>query len=570
MEQDSLSQLLILNQKYTQLLHHLQEGILITNPQGFIQLINPAAEQTLQQPAAELLLTSVNTLFDSSSKVTFEDILNMCFEKQEHYHNQVILKSHTTQLIPISLTAFLTHDHENKIDGMVLIFTDLTELKANEEKLSHNALNDPLTKLPNRAYFEKNLTQAIARARRVKRLVGLLILDLDQFKNINTRVGHHTGDLLLIGVTNRLTSCIRENDTFARIGGDEFAIILDQILDEHDVIKIAEKILHVLETPFYLSGEEISLSACIGIAIYPNSAKTAVLLSKNADLARYQAKQLGPKQCCIYNEGLSQEVKLRLQVSDSLKYALHRNEFELYYQPKVDLYTKQIVGVEALLRWNHPHLGLLSPEKFIDIAEKSDLIDSITRWVIEEACHLNANWQKADILPCAIAINLSSLQLEQPNIVQTIRQIIAANGIDTSLFEIELTETSLIDSTEKTLTTLHTLHNMGIVITIDDFGTGYSSLSYLKKLPISKVKIDQEFIRDIGPETHDTTIIKAIIMLAHSLGLKVIAEGVETIEQLKFLQENNCDQIQGYYISNPLTKEALETFLIHYDADHFF
>lgn len=557
------------NTKYSQLFMHSQEGILTLNTQGYIQSVNPAIKTILGHETEKLLRQPLNILLDTPDKAIFEAIMHYC-AAQRTYYNQCIFKKADGSLITVGITAFLTLDESNQIDEMVIILTDLTGCQIHEEQIAKIALYDQLTQLPNRVYFEKNLALVIDLAEQVKKQIGLLILDVDNFKDINDRLGHHIGDLLLISISKRLLSCLGEKDFFARTGSDEFTIILDHIMNEEEMIKVAQKILQALDIPFYLNTHEINITASIGIASYPLLAKTAALLAKNADIALDQAKQLGLNQYYVFNADLSQRVKSRLQISDSIKHALQRNEFELYYQPKIGLANKQVMGMEALLRWNRPHLGVVSPENFFDIAEKSQLITSLTNWVIEEAIRTNANLNQKKLPPCPIAINLSSLQLEHNNIVHIIAEALKKHALNPKLFEIELTETSLIDSTEKTLAILHSLHELGVTITIDDFGTGYSSLSYLKKLPLDQIKIDQEFVRGIGTNKYDAAIIKAIILLAHTLGLKVIAEGVETPSQLKFLQDQHCDQIQGYYISSPLSKDKLEVFLTDYNADKFF
>lgn len=558
-----------LNQRYQLIINAAGEGIFGADLDGKISFINPAAEKNLGYDSGKLIGQPITILFeqplqagelDIQENWTTEDIFAACREHKVFHKDDTVFKKNDGAYLPIEFTAAPIYDQHDQYNGIVFVFSDITLRKTVEEQLTNLALYDHLTKLPNRLLFEKTMSQALARARRNNKLMALMFLDLDHFKDINDRLGHDIGDLLLKGVSDRLVTCIRETDTVARLGGDEFAIILDEISATEDAAMIAEKIIHALTPPFYLNGNEVFVSTSIGIAVYPISGETSIALTKNADIAMYQAKQTGRDQYCFFTDIMNEQIRFRLEMVHSLRYAIDRNELELYYQPKYDLRTNTITGTEALVRWNHPVLGLLKPSDFIQVAEETGLIQKIGTWVIDEACRANKRWQDMGIPPCRVAVNLSSSQVVQDDIIDVIQNALNESGLDPKYLEIELTETSLIVNTEKSAKVLNNLHEIGVNITIDDFGIGYSSLYYLKKLPVDTLKIDQGFVRDITTDVNDAAIVKAVIALAHNLDLSVIAEGVEQEEQLKFLRDNSCDQIQGFLFSSPLPTHEMEEF----------
>jgi diguanylate cyclase (GGDEF)-like protein/PAS domain S-box-containing protein len=562
-----------LNQRYQLIINAAGEGIFGADLDGKISFINPAAEKNLGYDAGKLIGQPISTLIEQQPQATeleiqeswsIQDIFKVCSEHKIFHKDDTVFKKNDNTLLPIEFTAAPIYDQHEQYNGIVFVFSDITLRKTVEEQLTNLALYDHLTKLPNRLLFEKTMSQALARARRNNKLMALMFLDLDHFKDINDRLGHDIGDLLLKGVSDRLVTCIRETDTVARLGGDEFAIILDEISATEDAAMIAEKIIHALTPPFYLNGNEVFVSTSIGIAVYPISGETSIALTKNADIAMYQAKQTGRDQYCFFTDIMNEQIRFRLEMVHSLRYSIDRNELELYYQPKFDLKTNKITGTEALLRWNHPVLGLLKPGDFIQVAEETGLIQKIGTWVIEEACRTNKHWQDIGLQACSVAVNLSSFQVVQDDIIDVIQSALEQSGLEPKYLEIELTETSLIVNTEKSAKVLHNLHEIGVGITIDDFGIGYSSLYYLKKLPVDTLKIDQGFVRDITTDSSDAAIVKAVIALAHNLELAVIAEGVEQQEQLQFLRDNSCDQIQGFLLSNPLPAREMEDFFRNY------
>lgn len=436
--------------------------------------------------------------------------------------------------------------------GRVWSFRDITKRKQTEERLNYLASFDALTDLPNRTLFYDRLGQATARARWHKRWVAVLFLDLDRFKVINDTLGHAIGDLLLKAAAVRLTGSIREGDTVARLGGDEFVLILDDLAQPQDTSKVAQKILDALSDPFDLEGRELFITASIGIALWPEDGEDPETLLKNADIAMYRAKEQGRNACQLYSPALNAKASERLTLENALRHALEREELLLLYQPKVDLATGKIIGLEALVRWKHPQWGLVSPADFIPLAEETGLIVPIGEWVLWTACAQNKAWQEAGFPPIRIAVNLSARQFNKQNFAEMVARLLGEVGLDPQYLELELTESIIMKNAESTMTMLQELDAMGVELTVDDFGTGYSSLSYLKRFPVHTLKIDRSFVRNLTTDPEDVAIVTAIITLAHTLHLKVIAEAVETVEQLALLRSLECDQMQGYLFSRPL------------------
>ncbi len=461
------------------------------------------------------------------------------------------------------ITVEITWNHiiYNGKDAVLVLAHDITQRKLAEERLTFLAHHDGLTDLPNRPLFMDRLNQALARVKWHQRLVAVLFLDLDHFKRINDSLGHDMGDLLLKAVAERLSSCVRAGDTVARIGGDEFTIVLADVAQAEDVPKVGQKIIDTISRPFSLMGQEFFITISMGISIFPNDGQDAQILVKNAYAAMYRAKEQGRNHYQYYSPAMNVRTLERLALESNLRHALARKELLLYYQPRVDLETGRITGVEALLRWQYPDLGLVSPSQFVPLAEETGLIIPIGEWVLRTACAQNKLWQSMGLSPVRVAVNLSARQFEQRNLVETIGRVIKETGLDPNYLELELTEGLIMKNPEITIATLRSLHEMGIQVSIDDFGTGYSSLSYLKRFPIHALKIDQSFVRDIIIDPDGTVIVTAIILLAHSLKLKVIAEGVETQDQLDFVRSLKCHEIQGYFFSKPLPSEEMTRLL---------
>jgi diguanylate cyclase (GGDEF)-like protein len=429
-------------------------------------------------------------------------------------------------------------------------------------KLEHHlAYHDVLTSLPNRQLFYDRLYHAVAQAKRYRYKVGVLFIDLDRFKPINDSLGHNIGDLLLKQVAQRLQVCIRKSDSVARLASDEFIIVLDHIMQSQDVAKIAQKILKELSKPYFLDGNELNVTASIGISVYPSDARDIDALVKNADTAMYRAKNEGNNSFKFYNVSMDAAVYKRLQLENSLRNAVKNGELILYFQPQVELKTNKIVGVEALLRWQHPQLGLLTPSKFISLAEETGLIVPIGEWVLREGCEQNQAWQRSGLPTMRVSINLSARQFRVARLKETVKRILDETGLSPNHLVLEITESNAMQNVEYTITTLNMLREMGVQISIDDFGTGYASLNYLKRFPLDILKIDRSFVSGLHDFHNDWAITAAVVAMAHRLKLKVLAEGVENAEQLAYLKSLRCDEYQGFYFSQPIPADKLTKLL---------
>jgi len=435
-------------------------------------------------------------------------------------------------------------------------------VKINAEKeINYMAYYDPLTHLPNRVLFRDRATQALNLAERMKKELGIVFLDLDSLKTINDMIGHDGGDVLLIKLAEKLMKMVRKSDTVCRFAGDEFLILLNNISEKSDIVKIVEKILRSFEQSFHLKGQEFFVSVSAGIAIYPNDGKDTDTLIKNADVAMHKAKELGNGQYMLCSEKIKDEMDLKLKLTHSLYRALERNELFIQYQPQIDLKAMKVVGMEALLRWTHPEFGLISPAVFIPLAEQTGLIQPIGEWVLKSACCQNKVWQDMGLPKVRIAINLSVQQFRNPNLVHLIDRVLKASELDSRYLELEITESIAILEEGYIISVLDELRQLGVSISIDDFGTEYSSLSRLKILPVDRIKMDMQFVRGIDTNDKDRAIADVVINLAKKLGLGVIAEGVETETQFAYLAERLCDEVQGYYFYRPLSSERMEEVL---------
>lgn len=450
-------------------------------------------------------------------------------------------------------------------DGVPLvlwgIWRDVSDKKRSQERLYSLAHNDSLTGLPNRILFRDRLKQSIAYAHRQKRSVALLFMDLDRFKVINDSLGHPIGDRLLQSVARGLQSSVRETDTVARFGGDEFTVVLGNLEQPDDALLVAKKILASLAKPFVIDTNELFAMASIGISLYPQHGDDIDSLIKKADIAMYEAKSQGGDRWVLYDPVMDQNSHKRLLLETSLRKALARDEFRLVYQPKVDIVSGQITAMEALLRWDHPELGLIKPDEFIPLAEETGLILSIGEWVLERACRQNIEWSNQGIARMRIAVNISGYQLQQSDFVSRLLDIVSCSGMPFDLLEIEITESVIMQNPDFAIQILNEVQSKGIHISVDDFGTGYSSLAHLKRFSVNTLKIDKSFVRDVESNQTDAAITSAIIAMGNSLNLRVIAEGVETEGQYTFLQEAMCDEIQGYLISKPIPPEKVGEFV---------
>ena len=441
---------------------------------------------------------------------------------------------------------------QDKNLGLVWSFRDITERQKAEQLIKHQAFHDALTGLPNRTNFDRELKAALTAIRQFEGKLAVMFFDLDRFKTINDTLGHDMGDLLLQNVVERLHKCVREGDVISRWGGDEFTLLLPQIGCRQDVTLVASRILEILQPPFNLNGHKLRVTSSIGIAIYPDDGEDAETLLKNADVALYQAKYEGRNNFQHYNLELNFQAKERLDLDHRLHYALERNQLQLHYQPIVDVKTGKIVKMETLLRWQHPKIGWVSPAIFIPIAEENGAIVEIGKWVLEQACRQNSLWHERGFTSLNIAVNLSARQFQQHDLMASVTEILAKTKLSPSALELEITETVTIQNGNAAKAILDQFHQLGISLAMDDFGTGYSSLSYLKQFAFQTIKIDRSFVRDALEDREDVAIVRAILGLGQTLGINVVAEGVETEELKDFLSGLGCRYMQGYYFSQPL------------------
>ncbi|MFC0302580.1 EAL domain-containing protein [Virgibacillus soli] len=460
-------------------------------------------------------------------------------------------------LVDISIQGL--RDENGLIQNHLSIFRDITDRKNLEEKVMFQAYFDELTKLPNRNSLFKYVKHDIQESK--DRNFALMLLDLDNFKDINDSLSHSIGDQLLLATTKRLQKHLPESAYITRYGGDEFAILFQNIEDTSACIPIANQIMEIFEAPFQLDNYELYITASIGIVLFPQDGPDDETLLRNVETTMYQAKRNGRNTFMFYDKAYNHHAKEKLLLASDIRNAITHNEFELYYQPQICLVTNQVIGLEALLRWNHPEKGMISPGTFIPIAEETGLIQNIDKWVLLHACLQQKQWQELGYLPIKVSVNLSMIQFQQPDLFDVIQSTLKQTGIAGQYLEIELTESVMMNNPKLTLNNIEKLNSIGVEVSLDDFGTHYSSLSYLKKLSPNRLKIDQSFIRDMLHDTDGQVIVQAMINLAHNLNLKVIAEGVENKEQVKFLHSQRCDEVQGYYFSKPLPVEKINTFI---------
>lgn len=534
------------------------DGILVLNEKGKIIDYN--------QKFISMWGIPQNIVDEMDEHVVFNYIKNNVIDSEEFLAKIMELYTHTDSMSIINIKFVdgrivdcFSHTQKlnDKTVGLVLNFHDSTARAKLEEKLQYQAMHDSLTGLPNRIMLLDKIKQAIHTSDQNHTLTALMFLDLDRFKLINDSLSHAVGDELLQETSSRLHATMRIEDTLARLGGDEFVLVFTNISHEHHIQKMAEKIHNLFLEPFSIAGRKVTVTASIGISIYPKNGTTVNALLSNADAAMYNAKKMGSNNFQFYTEEMNEDSLTKLDQESQLRNAIRKNELFLCYQPEYDILKNKIMAVEALIRWRHPEKGILLPIDFIPLAEETGLIVSIGEWVIRTACKQNKAWQNQGLPPIRVAVNVVSQQLKQNNFVETVRNIIHEYDLDPKYLEIELTENVIISSIDimKTVTELKAL---GVVIAVDDFGTGYSSLSYLNKIPLDRLKIDGSFIKNIVNEEDDDVIIRTVIAMAHNLNLEVIAEGVETKNQLDFLKSNKCGEVQGFYYSEPLTTGELE------------
>lgn len=503
------------------------------------------AELGLPLEAAEPWRHSVDEVFEHGEAATVECGIEIPQLGLRHFH---------VRMVP-------ERDMENRVVSVLVIARDISERKRHEDQLFHQARHDVLTGLPNRALILDRLQQAISHAQRGQRLLAVAYLDLDHFKDINDTLGHDAGDELLRQAATRINGALRQGDTVGRQSGDEFILLLPDIVHIEDVTIVAEKVLDTLVRPFMLNGREVYVTGSLGLSICPSDGEDAESLLRNADIAMYRAKEEGRNSFRFYVSEMDERMRARVEIEHDLRLAIKRGELMLHYQPRVSLISGAILGFEALVRWNHPREGLISPDRFIGVAEDTGLIMPLGDWVLETACRRARQWQDMGLPEMRMSVNLSARQFRDPGLVGRVERVLAETGLDPAFLELEITESTVMHDSEAAIGTLRALKKLGIALSVDDFGTGYSSLSYLKLFPIDVLKIDRSFVRDLTTDADDAAIVRAIVTLSHSLGLVVVAEGVEEVAQAAFLRDVKCDELQGYYFSRPLPEEAAEHLL---------
>ncbi|MEA4838031.1 MAG: EAL domain-containing protein [Rhodospirillaceae bacterium] len=536
-------------------------SIVITDAHGAIEYVNPSFTEISGYAFEEALGKNPRIL--KGGGTTDDEYLELwrCITGGTPWHGTFHNKRKDGTLYWEEATIAPVHDSTGALTHFIGIKQDITARREAEARVSFLANHDTLTNLPNRQLGKDRMEWAMAHADRFHGKAGLIFLDLDHFKQVNDSLGHAAGDSLLRIVTERLRACVRETDTVSRQGGDEFLIVLPDIQNLETIARIADTILGRLAESCHIAGHELSTTTSIGIAVYPDDGTDFDTLLNRADTAMYHAKEAGRNAYRFFTPRMNTDANEFLSIRSALQRAIDQEEFVLYYQPQIALDSCAVVGVEALIRWRHPELGLVPPSRFISVAEENGMIVAIGDWVLKEACRQAMAWRKAELPDMVMAVNLSAVQFKRGDLYQSVRAALDTTGFDPKLLELELTESILIKDTENVLTTVQRLKSLGVKLSIDDFGTGYSSLAYLKKLRVDKVKIDQSFVRHITTDSNDSAIVNAIVQMSHGLGLKVIAEGIEDAETLETIRSHRCDEVQGYYFSRPIPAEGIPAYI---------
>ena len=539
----------------------MEDGIVITDNKKKIISVNSAFIKIFGYNEEELLGKEPMVITSLKEDAVFYKKMWYELLHTGRWSGKVNNRSKSNEIIPIWLTIAVVKDDKNKIQNFIAVYTNLKEIIKMEEKAEYLAYHDSLTQLPNRAQFERQIEDILALSKVNNEMVAVLFIDLDRFKVINDTLGHHVGDGILVEIAKRVNRVLEKSDVLARIGGDEFVIIMNNIKEKKYAGKLAEKILAVIREPITVQDYHLYTTASIGIAMYPDDGNERNEIIKHADSAMYHAKDKGKDTYQFYTKQLSLDVEERLSLEQELLHALEREELLLYYQPQYDLHSGKISGAEALLRWNSKNLGWVPPDDFISIAEETGIIVNIGYFVFEEACKEYMRWQEIGLDIGSISINMSSIQFREEDLFERLKRIILDVGIPAYKIEVEITEHFIMEYATTSLTILEDLRNIGCRISIDDFGTGYSSMSYMKSLALDTIKIDKSFIMDLPGDTHDAEVSKAIIALSKSLGYQVIAEGIETLEQENFLRKYHCDIGQGFYFAKPMDKKTFIDFV---------
>jgi diguanylate cyclase (GGDEF)-like protein/PAS domain S-box-containing protein len=550
------------SQEFQALVDHAPDVIARFDRELHFLYANPAIEMVIGMEYGNCLGKTWSELgLPVAAAAPWQRVVQEVFE-----HGEAAMLECDIDLQPTGLSHFHVRmvperDMDNQVVSVLVIARDISARKRQEDLLRYQASYDALTGLPNRSLILDRLQQAILHARRSQRLLAVAYLDLDHFKVVNDTLGHGVGDELLCQAATRINAVLRMGDTVGRQSSDEFILLLPDIAYVEDVTIIAEKILDVLARPFTLSSRDVYVTCSLGLTVFPSDGEDAETLLRNADIAMYRAKEEGRNTFRFYVPEMDARMRARVEIEHDLRLAIKRGELVLHYQPRVSLVTGTVLGFEALVRWNHPEKGLIGPDRFIGVAEDTGLIVPLGNWVLEEACRCARQWQDMGLAEIRMSVNLSARQFRDPGLVDRVMRVLSETRLHPDFLELEITESTVMHDSEAAIGTLRALKNLGLTLSVDDFGTGYSSLSYLKLFPIDVLKVDRSFVRDVTVDPDDAAIVRAIVTLAHSLGLSVIAEGVEEAAQVAFLHYVKCDELQGYYFSRPLPKEEAEQLL---------
>ena len=535
-----------------------REGVLVSDRSGVIVHVNRALVEITGYTPEEVLGRRPSMFKSGRHGPEFYQAVFKSLQDHGDWHGEIWNRRKSGEIYPQWQTVRAITDAKGQVSHYVAVFSDISAIKKSQTDLVRLAHHDPLTDLPNRLLFTDRAEQALAFSRRHNCGCALLLIDLDHFKIINDSLGHNVGDLLLKAVGDRLQSVFGKNFTVARLGGDEFAVLAESCAQVAQAVVMAQQVLELMKGAFEVDKHPLFVSASIGISVFPGDALNAEQLLRNADSALFKAKSAGREGYALYTEELTTHAQYRVEVASDLRRALERHELRVFYQPVHDLRTSRLIGVEALVRWEHPQRGLLTPGEFIPVAERTGLIAEIDAWVLEQACLQMRQWQSSGIHLSFVAVNISSRLFTRPELYTLVSTVLADTGLDPALLELEVTESAVMEDSHVALEQMHRLRALGLRLAIDDFGTGFSSLLRLKQLPVQKLKIDQGFVAGLPQDNDDAAIVRAVIALAQSMGLQVHAEGIEQVEQAQFLLDFNCDLGQGYWFGRPVPAQELD------------
>ena len=545
-----------------------EEGFMITDMNRRILSVNRAFSKVLGYATEEVIGQQPKMFASGRHDEAFYGAMWESIELFGIWRGEIWNRRKNGEVFPEWLSISAVKGADGKATHYIGVFSDISDRKIAEARIQYLSSHDALTELPNRSLFKERLEKALIHAGRTHGRVALLALDLDNFKLFNDSFGHAIGDALLHNVATRLASCGNTTDIVSRQGGDEFLVALTNLPDTDAIGAVAQDLLEQIATPMELEGRSLSLSCSIGVAVYPEDGDNHDDMLKKANKAMYSAKEAGRNTYHFFTGRMNSDSLEHLRIAHNMRHALQNEEFVLHYQPQIDLASGQLIGAEALIRWNHPTEGLVPPGRFIPVAEQTGLIVQMGEWVLEEACHQAVAWQGAGLLPLVMAVNVSAVQFRRGNMEQSVRNAIAHSGLDPEFLEIELTESALMGDMELMLDLVRRLKEIGLKLAIDDFGTGYSSLTYLKKFKADRLKIDQSFVRDMADDPDDAAIVHAIIQMGRTLNLRTIAEGVETDRQVEILRSMECDGVQGYHFARPMPADAFAEFVGSYRPAH--